>query len=232
MLKRNLIAATAAALALAAAPAAIAHTTTAGSTTGDPTMNVCLVDFDCTYVNFAHGKPTDVVRHAGTITRWSINVGIFGNPEQVTLRVLRPVHGGAFKAIGASAPATIAGDGVNTFPTHIKVRKGRRARNGEHDELAADDGDRAGAVDPLLRRHRPERAARARRHRHAGQRRSRTAHAGERAGQLLAPRGRADVRRKPARPDQTPHQKASAAGPSVRGVLAPGLRYSPSALCS
>ena len=124
MLKRNLIAATAAALSLAAAPAALAHTTTAGSTAGDPTMNVCLVDFDCTYINFAHGKPTDVVRHAGTITRWSINVGIFGNPEQVTLRVLRPVHGGAFKAIGASAPVTIAGDGVNTFPTRIKVRKG------------------------------------------------------------------------------------------------------------
>jgi hypothetical protein len=124
MLKHNLIAATAAALSLAAAPAALAHTTTAGSTAGDPTMNVCLVDFDCTYINFANGKPTDVIRRTGTITRWSINVGIYGSPEQVTLRVLRPQHGGAFKAIGASAPATIAGDDVNTFPTHIKVRKG------------------------------------------------------------------------------------------------------------
>jgi hypothetical protein len=124
MLSRTLIAAAAASAALATAPAVLAHTTTAGSTTGDPTTNVCLVDFDCTYINFAHGKPTDVVRHTGTITRWSINVGIYGNPEQVTLRVLRPVHGGAFRAIGASAPATIGADGVNTFPTHIKVRKG------------------------------------------------------------------------------------------------------------
>lgn len=121
---RTLIATTVAALALAAAPGALAHTATAGSTAGDPTTNICLVDFDCTYINVANGKPTDVVRHTGTVVRWSINAGIYGNPEQVTLRILRPVKGGAFRAIGASAPATIGGDGVNTFATHIKVRKG------------------------------------------------------------------------------------------------------------
>jgi hypothetical protein len=121
---RNLTALAAASLSLAAAPAALAHTNTAGSAAGSPTTNVCLVDFDCTFINFKHGKPSDVVSHAGTITHWSINAGIYGGPEQVTLRVLRPLAGGRFEAIGASAPATIATDGVNTFPTHIKVRAG------------------------------------------------------------------------------------------------------------
>jgi hypothetical protein len=54
-------------LSLAVAPAALARTNTVGNATGNPTMNVCAASIDCTYINYHHGKPTDVVKHSGTI---------------------------------------------------------------------------------------------------------------------------------------------------------------------
>jgi hypothetical protein len=121
---RTLTALAATALALAAAPAALANTATTGNTSGSPTMNLCLVNFDCTYINYTNNKPSDVIGHNGTITSWSINVGIYGGPEKVKLRVLRPQSGGKFKDIGDSSWATIYGNNVNTFKTKIKVHAG------------------------------------------------------------------------------------------------------------
>ncbi len=86
-------------------------------------MNVCLVDFDCTYINYSNGKPTDVIKHAGTLAAWSLDAGVYYG-EQVKLRVLQPVSGGKFKAIGQSSWATIAHTGVNSFSTHVRVRAG------------------------------------------------------------------------------------------------------------
>ncbi|MFX6857577.1 hypothetical protein ABTH71_19745, partial [Acinetobacter baumannii] len=51
-----------ASLALAAAPAAFAKTSSVGSASGTPTQNVCLASIECTYINFHNGKPTDVVK--------------------------------------------------------------------------------------------------------------------------------------------------------------------------
>jgi hypothetical protein len=116
------IAATASLALAAAAPAAMAKTTNVGNSNGTPTMNICLFQFDCTYINYKTGKTTDVVRHTGTITSWSLNAGSTGG--QVQLRVLRPVSGGKFKAVHSSAVRTVSNIGLNTFSAHIAVKRG------------------------------------------------------------------------------------------------------------
>jgi hypothetical protein len=119
---RTLTALTAAVASLAAAPAALAQTSTVGSSAGEPTMNICALGFNCTYINFQNGKPTDVVKRTGTVTSWSLNAGSQGG--QVRLRVLRPVAGGNLMAIRSSALRTVSTTGLNTFPAHLAVRKG------------------------------------------------------------------------------------------------------------
>ena len=119
---RTLTALAAAAASLAAAPAALAQTSTVGSTNGTPTMNICVLGFNCTYINFSAGKPTDVVKRTGTVTSWSLNAGSQGG--QVRLRVLRPAAGGNFKAIRSSVLRTVSTTGLNTFPAHLAVKKG------------------------------------------------------------------------------------------------------------
>lgn len=112
-----------ASLSLAAAPAALAKKhSTVGNSTGTPTMNLCLLSIDCTYVNYHHGKPADVVKHSGTVVNWSLNAGSTGG--QVQLRVLRPIGAGKLKAIRTSATETVASIGINTFSTHLKVKRG------------------------------------------------------------------------------------------------------------
>jgi hypothetical protein len=107
---------------LAAAPAALAHTSTIGSASGTPSMNICVLGFNCTYINALSGKPTDVIKHTGTITSWSLNAGSQGGT--VRLRVLRPAARGTFKAIRSSALRTVSTTGLNTFPAHLGVRMG------------------------------------------------------------------------------------------------------------
>jgi hypothetical protein len=120
---RKLIALTiAAALSLLIAPAAFAKTTTVGNSTGNPTMNICVLSINCTYVNYHHGQPTDVVKRNGTLLDWSLNAGSIGG--QVQLRVLRPAGNGKFKAVATSATQTVNNIGPNTFSAHIKVKRG------------------------------------------------------------------------------------------------------------
>ncbi len=109
----------AAAASLIGAPAALASTSSIGDVTSPPINNVCLFMVDCTYVNFSHGKPTDVVRHSGTIVRWSaLQCGA------LQLRVLRPVGHGKFEFVRSSAIRAASDPGINTFPAHIPVRAG------------------------------------------------------------------------------------------------------------
>jgi hypothetical protein len=119
---RTLTALAAASLSLAAAPAALAHMQSTGNAGGAPTMNICVAQIDCTYVNYRNGKPTDVIRHGGTIVSWSLNAASSGG--QVRLRILRPVAGGKFLAVHTSVTRTVALTGLNTFPAHIKVKRG------------------------------------------------------------------------------------------------------------
>jgi hypothetical protein len=116
-----LIATATAALSLAAAPAAMAHTRTVGSTAGEPTQNICLADFACTYVNYQDGKPTDVVKRSGTIRHWSVRSASGGGAVQ--LRVLRPQGHGRYRFVRSSA-RRIPGLGLTTFPANLKVRRG------------------------------------------------------------------------------------------------------------
>lgn len=111
---------TAMAAAMVAAPAALATTSSSvGSISGQPAMNVCLFKVDCTYVNFAHGKPTDVVKHSGTIVSWkSLRCG------GLQLRVLRPVGNGKFRFVRSSVTRAATVFGINTFPAHIPVQAG------------------------------------------------------------------------------------------------------------
>ena len=120
-LLRTLTAASAA-LALVAAPAAIAKTRTIGSTGSDPSMNICSGGQSCTYVNYSANKPVDVVKHAGTIVDWSLGADSIGG--HVQLRVLRPLAGGNFKVVASSAVKTVTATGVNKFSAHISVKSG------------------------------------------------------------------------------------------------------------
>ncbi len=119
---RTIAALSAAALSLAAAPGALARTSQAGNAAGNPNANICVASIDCPCINFKHGKPTDVVRHTSTLTSWTLHAASAAG--QVELRVLRPVGGGAFKAIHSSALRTVSALGRNTFPAHIEVKKG------------------------------------------------------------------------------------------------------------
>ena len=116
----RLITATATAAALfAAAPAALARTSTIGDVSGTPDNNVCLFMVDCTYVNMAHGKPTEVVRQRGWIVRWSaLQCGA------LQLRVLRPVGHGRFRFVRSSVVRAATAPGINTFSAHLLVRAG------------------------------------------------------------------------------------------------------------
>ena len=119
---RILTALTTASLALAAAPAAFAQTSSVGNSGGSATMNVCVASIECTYVNYHNGKPTDVVKHAGWVTNWSVNAGSIGG--QVQLRILRPASGGKLKVVQTSSTHTVNDIGLNTFSAHIKVKAG------------------------------------------------------------------------------------------------------------
>ena len=89
---RTLMVVAAGALAMATAPAALAHPSALGSSTGSPTANVCAGSISCTYVNYKQGKPSDVVKRSGRVTDFWVNAGSING--QVQLRVLRPVgHG-------------------------------------------------------------------------------------------------------------------------------------------
>jgi hypothetical protein len=110
------------ALALAAAPAAMAKTSGVGNSNGNATMNICVFQQDCTYINYKNAKPTDVVHRTGTLTNWSLSAGSVGG--QVKLRVLRPVSGGKFKAVHSSAVQTVTQIGLNTYSAHIRVKAG------------------------------------------------------------------------------------------------------------
>lgn len=84
-----------------------------------PVQNVCFFEVDCTYVNFAHGKPGDVVRHSGTIISWSsLKCGA------LQLRVLRPAGHGKFKFVRSSIVMAAPNQGVNVFSAHIPVKAG------------------------------------------------------------------------------------------------------------
>ena len=115
------VAATAAALAIAA-PTALAQTNQVGDATANPTTNVCAAMIDCTYINFHHGKPTDVVRHGGTVVSWTVNAGSSGG--QVQLRILRPTSNHQFKVVRSSAVETISAPGLNLFITNLSVKRG------------------------------------------------------------------------------------------------------------
>jgi hypothetical protein len=117
---RRITAAAVVAASLAAAPAALAHSaTTVGRIAGMPVQNVCFFEVDCTYVNFAHGKPVDVVRHSGTITSWSsLKCGA------LQLRVLRPAGNGRFKFVRSSMVTAAPNQGINVFSAHIPVQAG------------------------------------------------------------------------------------------------------------
>ena len=119
---KTLAALATAAASLAAAPAALAQTRTVGNAAGSPTMNICVASIDCTYVNYTHGKPTDVVKRTGTLTDWSLNAGSISG--QVQLRILRRIGGGHFKVIRSSAAETVTATGVNTFSAHLRVKRG------------------------------------------------------------------------------------------------------------
>ena len=119
---KTLIAIAAGAAVMCSAPAALAHTSSVGSSTGTPTANVCAASIACTYVNFHHGKPADVVKHAGKVTDYSVNAGSVGG--QVQLRILRPAGHGKFKVVRSSAQELIANPGQNTFATSLKVKAG------------------------------------------------------------------------------------------------------------
>ncbi|HUO69586.1 MAG TPA: hypothetical protein VMU39_02330 [Solirubrobacteraceae bacterium] len=119
---RHLAALATTALSLAAAPAALAQTTSVGNANGSASMNICLAQINCTYVNYQHGKPTDVVKRTGTLVDWSLNAGSVGG--QVQLRILRPTTHGAFKVIRSSAVQTVSSTGINVFSANLKVRRG------------------------------------------------------------------------------------------------------------
>jgi hypothetical protein len=110
------------AVSLSAVPAALAKTNAVGNSSGTPNANICLLSFDCTYVNYHHGKPTDVVKHSGTLVDWSLNAASTGGAVQ--LRVVRPAGHGKFKLVHSSSLETVLVDGENTFAAHIKVKAG------------------------------------------------------------------------------------------------------------
>lgn len=119
---RTLTAVSAAALSLTAAAPAMASPSHVGNSSGTPTMNICLLDFQCTYLNTHNGARSDVARHAGTLTKWTVNAASTGGT--VRLRILRPVGHGRLKFVRSSALQTIQDFGPNTYKAHIPVKRG------------------------------------------------------------------------------------------------------------
>jgi hypothetical protein len=119
---RTITALGAAAVSLAAAGPALASSSHVGNAGGTPNMNICLLDFQCTYINTHHGARSDVIRHSGTLTRWTVNAASSGSP--VRLRILRPVGHGRLKFVRSSAMQTTQDTGPNTFTAHIPVKRG------------------------------------------------------------------------------------------------------------
>ncbi|HEX4012175.1 MAG TPA: hypothetical protein VHX62_19290 [Solirubrobacteraceae bacterium] len=106
---------------------------TLGSTSGTPSMNVCLAMITCTYVPFdGAAQPALLIPSDGTITSFSINSGSGG--DTVELRVLRPAGNGQYTGAGTSAAQTLT-NGVTTFTVSMPVKAG--------DVLAVDNSDSA-----------------------------------------------------------------------------------------
>ena len=145
---RHLTALAATAASLAAAPAALAQTSTVGSTNGTPTMNICVLGFNCTYLNAQNGKPTDVVKRSGTITSWSLNAGSVGG--QVRIRVLRPVAGGELQGDPLERPADRDGHRRQHLPGAPRGQAGRRPRAEQRLERHLHGPDRRGLGGQLL----------------------------------------------------------------------------------
>ena len=145
---RTLTALTTASLALAAAPAAFAQTSSVGNSGGSATMNVCVASIECTYVNYHNGKPTDVVKHAGWVTNWSVNAGSIGG--QVQLRILRPTSGGKLQGRADEFDA----HRQRHRPQHVlgphQGQGRRRARPAERDQRHLHGPGQPRHVRPLL----------------------------------------------------------------------------------
>jgi hypothetical protein len=109
-------------LCLAAAPAALASTSSVGSSSGTPTANICPLSISCTYVNYKRGKPTDTIKYTGTLSSWSLNAGSVGG--QVQLRILQPAGHGKLEFVQSSSWQTVTSTGKNTFAANIKVKAG------------------------------------------------------------------------------------------------------------
>lgn len=97
-------------------------TVTLGSTSGNPTANICAASINCTYVPFSNvATPELQVPVDGTLTSFAINAGSAGG--SVELRVLRPAGGGQYTGVGTSAPQTLS-LGLNTFTVSMPVKAG------------------------------------------------------------------------------------------------------------
>jgi hypothetical protein len=119
---RTLAALAATAVSLGVVPSALAHTDSVGNANGSPTMNECVAMIDCTYINYHDGKPSDVIKHSGTLTSWTLNAD--SSPGTVQLRILRPTGSHHFKVVFTSKVKTVNSDGKNTFSAHVKVASG------------------------------------------------------------------------------------------------------------
>lgn len=111
------------AVLIGSAGAAPPSTTTLGSVTGSPAMNICSSGIDCTYVPFTNVESPELeVPFDGAVTQFSVNAGSAGGT--VTLRVLRPASGGQFTGAGSSPAETITTPGINTFTVNLPVDSG------------------------------------------------------------------------------------------------------------
>jgi hypothetical protein len=119
---RALAALAATAVSLGVVPSALAHTDTVGNANGSPTMNECVAMIDCTYINYRNGSPSDVIKHSGTLTSWTLNAD--SSPGTVQLRILKPTGKHHFKVVFTSKTKTVNNDGTNTFSAHVKVAGG------------------------------------------------------------------------------------------------------------
>ena len=82
------------------------------SAQGPANMNVCVFQIQCTYMNYANGKPTDVVRHKGTVKQWTLNTASTGG----TVRLHVDASLGAGQAAD-TGPAANCGSPNNPTPS-------------------------------------------------------------------------------------------------------------------
>ncbi len=119
--------------AVTAGAATTPQTVTLGSTTGNPTANICVASINCTYAPFNGVEaPGLEVPFDGKVTSFSVNSASNGN--HVELRVLRPAGGGRFTGAGTS-PVETLGAGPTTFSISLPVKAG--------DVLGLDNSDSA-----------------------------------------------------------------------------------------